>query len=126
MSRGALIVLGSGPGNGVAVASKFAAKGFSRIFLLSRNAKRLEDDRATVIAASGREDIRVDNIVTDISNQQSLARAFQQIDQENLTIECVFFNAARVEPSELLKFPVEEIERDFRVRNSWTAPERRD
>lgn len=115
MSRGALVVIGSGPGIGLSVASIFAAKGFSRIFLISRNASRLEDDKAGIIAASGKNDIRVDTVAADISDQQSLAKALQRIDEEKYVIECVFFNAARVEPSELLKFPVEEIELDFKA-----------
>ena len=115
MSRGALVVIGSGPGIALSVASKFAAEGFSRIFLISRNGSRLEDDKAAVIAASEKKDIHVDTIVADITDQQSLAKALQRIDEEKCVIECVFFNAARVAPSELLKFPIEEIERDLQV-----------
>ncbi|KAF2095259.1 NAD(P)-binding protein [Rhizodiscina lignyota] len=128
MDRGALIVIGSGPGIGRSVASAFASNGFTRIFLIRRNAQGLEDDKATVIATAGK-DIRVDTIVADISDQQALAKALQQIEEEKYVIECVFFNAARVEPSEMLKFPIEEIEHDFRTTNialyqtaQWAIP----
>jgi short-subunit dehydrogenase len=39
--RGSLVVIGSAPGIGLNVASTFAANGFSHIYLISRNEKRL-------------------------------------------------------------------------------------
>ena len=114
-TRGSLIVLGSGPGIGLAVASKFAASGFSHIYLLSRNAERLENDKATVVSASSSKDIHVDTIVTDLAKPESLAAAFKQIEQDGTPVECVFFNAARVGPSEMLKFPVESMDDDIKV-----------
>jgi len=129
MARGALVVIGSGPGIGLHVASKFAASGFNRIFLLSRNANRLEDDRRTVISASGRSDIHIQNIVADISSQESLANAFQEIEQTGVPVEVVFFNAARVETSEMPNFPIEEVDVDIKVSllalyqtSQWAVP----
>jgi hypothetical protein len=44
-----LVVIGCGPGIGVATAALFAAHSFNKIALIARNAQRLEDYRATVL-----------------------------------------------------------------------------
>ena len=46
-----LVVLGSGPGIGVAVARNFAVRSFSHIALVSRNAARLKEDQDQVYDA---------------------------------------------------------------------------
>lgn len=98
----------------MAVAAKFASHGFQHIILLSRNKERLENDKINVLAAANKN-ARVDTIGVDLSNQASLAKALQKIDELTTEVEVVLFNGARVEPSRLLEFPVEEIEADFRV-----------
>jgi len=109
-----VLVFGSGPGIGISVATNFASHGFDHIILLSRNAQRLEEDRKTV-AASIKSTARIDTVTVDLSDQESLKKALQQIDQLTSQIEVVFFNAARVGPSPLLEFPIEDLETDFRT-----------
>jgi NAD(P)-dependent dehydrogenase (short-subunit alcohol dehydrogenase family) len=119
--RGSLVVIGSGPGIGLNVASTFAANGFSRIYLISRNEKRLESDKATVLARSGRQNVNIETLSADISDIDSLRAALQKIDNRSYPVEAVFFNAARVEASSLLQYPIEEVERDFRVRPNFSC-----
>ncbi|KAK3078216.1 hypothetical protein LTS18_008135, partial [Coniosporium uncinatum] len=47
-----LVLLGSGPGIGVAVSSHFASHGFNTIIMISRDASRLRDDAKSVRAAA--------------------------------------------------------------------------
>jgi len=114
--RGALIVIGSGPGIGNHVAALFASRGFSRVVLIARNSERLQKDKEMVLDQVGKDSVSVDTIRCDISESSSLSEAIRQIDQLQISTECVFFNAARVAYSKLLEFPAEEIEQDFRVR----------
>jgi len=52
MSDRLIVVLGSGPGIGSQTAAHFAAQGFNRVALLSRNKQRLPEDAATIKNAS--------------------------------------------------------------------------
>ncbi len=47
-----LVVIGSGPGIGVATASLFAQKRSGKIALLARNASRLQEDKSSVLDAA--------------------------------------------------------------------------
>ena len=46
-----LVVLGSGPGIGVAIAKTFSVRGFTHIALVSRNEERLRKDEDAVLDA---------------------------------------------------------------------------
>lgn len=108
-----LVVLGSGPGIGVSTAKLFAQKHFSKIALVSRNVERLEKERTEVVQAADR-DVDVDTFATDIGDLAQLRQTLGKIEKLG-PIGCVFFNAARIRPSEILATSVEEIEEDFRV-----------
>ncbi|KAJ0418824.1 hypothetical protein BJY00DRAFT_173831 [Aspergillus carlsbadensis] len=111
-----LVLLGSGPGIGVSVASRFAQGHFSAVALVARNGEQLSKDRATVLSAAaeaGRE-VEVRTWQADIGDLDLLYKTLREIEAFG-AVECVYFNAARVGPSELLEFPVEGIDRDFRV-----------
>lgn len=114
-SRGALVVFGIGPGIGRAVTVKFASEGFSHIFILSRSEERLEKEKKEVLSSTSNKNVTIETITADISKPDSLSAALKKIDQSGQTVEVVFFNAARVEPSKLLEFPVEEMDRDWKV-----------
>jgi short-subunit dehydrogenase len=109
------VVFGSGPGIGISVASSFAVHGFNHIVLLSRNAERLQSDKNTILGQTGGTSVKIDTIQVDISDQSALKKALTKIDDLGGNIECIFFNAAKVAPSPLLEFPVEELELDFKV-----------
>ncbi|KAL2793513.1 putative NADP(+)-dependent dehydrogenase [Aspergillus keveii] len=111
-----LLLLGSGPGIGVSVASRFARSHFGAVALVARNAEQLSKDRATVLAAvaeAGRA-VEVRTWQADISDLSLLEKTLKEVEEFG-AVECVYFNAARVAPSPLLEFPVEKIEADFRV-----------
>jgi NAD(P)-dependent dehydrogenase (short-subunit alcohol dehydrogenase family) len=114
-----LVVIGSGPMIGVSTASLFAARKFSNIALVSRDPTRLSQDRDSVIAAAaaaGRTvDVRTWSV--DIKDTPAFAKALKEVETMG-PMSCVLFNAARVGPSEIFKFPEEEIIEDFKVRPS--------
>lgn len=115
-THGALVVVGSGPGIGVHVAAAFASHGFEKIILLSRNAARLIQDAESVKEKSG-SDASIHTVPTEIANTEELKKSLAEVDKvlEDTPLECVLFNAARVAPSKLLDFPVNEIEFDLNV-----------
>ncbi|TAQ90809.1 hypothetical protein B7494_g880 [Chlorociboria aeruginascens] len=103
-----LLVVGSGPRIGVAVASYFAIRKFDRIALISRDIGRLQNDRDKVLEA-----VRI--TLEEVKKMGSLG--------------CVVFNPARVGPSEMFGFGKEDIIKDFMTTNialyttaSWAFP----
>lgn len=112
MSQRTLLVIGSGPGIGRSLATTFASHGFNHIILMSRNRQRLEDDKSTVLSKAPKA--TVETLAVDISDPKALTSTLNTLNRLG-NVECVFFNAARVEPSKLLDFPAEQIESDFKV-----------
>ena len=111
-----LVVIGCGPGIGVATASIFAAHGFNKIALIARDAQRLEDCRATVLNTAKLAEREPDVKCWDVDITQSAAPNAVLIDVERMgQISCILFNAARVDPSEFFDFDAEELINDFRV-----------
>lgn len=114
-----LLMVGSGPGIGVAVASVFAQHQFDQVALLARNISQLQKDRDTVIAAAAKtgRNVNVKIWKIDIGDINALTKTLDEVRRFGIP-ECVYFNAARVGPSGLFEFPYEGIEEDFRVRVS--------
>ncbi|QDS74738.1 hypothetical protein FKW77_000988 [Venturia effusa] len=105
-----IVVFGSGPGIGRSVAQEFASNGFTHVILLARHHGRLHQDKTAVEKCV--KDIKVDVLTVDLSDKASLQETLTKIDSLSKEIECVFYNGARVAPSTLLEFPVEEMELD--------------
>ncbi|KAE9378631.1 putative NADP(+)-dependent dehydrogenase [Stipitochalara longipes BDJ] len=116
MSSDGLLVIGSGPGIGVTTASLFAQKKFTKIALIARDNSRLTKDRETILQAakSAGKTVEVQTWSVDITNSTSFKAVLKETEKF-ATFSCVFFNAARVEPSDLLSFPEEEILKDFKT-----------
>ncbi len=116
MTAKVLLLVGSGPGIGVSVASIFAQKNFDRIALLARDGNRLLSDKAAVekAAEAVQRQVTVKTWQVDITDFDAFKSTLEEVRQWNVP-DCVYFNAARVAPSELLKHPVDEIEKDLRV-----------
>ncbi|GFF60696.1 uncharacterized oxidoreductase YhdF [Aspergillus udagawae] len=130
MPNRTLLLIGSGPGIGVAVASLFAQQYFDNIALFARNPVQLEKDRETILAsaASINRSVTVQTWQVDIGDLRRLEEALAQVAQFG-DLECVYFNAARVAPSPVFEFPISGIEEDFRVSNlalyavaKWAMP----
>jgi short-subunit dehydrogenase len=112
-SSRSIVIFGSGPGIGRSVANEFASNGFNHVILLARNHARLHQDKIAVEKIS--TNVKIDTITVDLADKASLKEALSKIDLLTKEIECVFYNGARVAPSSLLEFPVEEMELDFKV-----------
>lgn len=125
-----LVILGSGPGIGVHIASHFAVSGFTHIALVSRSAARLAQDEDTVLSAIQERGYtcRVQTWSCDLSDLSELRRTLAEIGGFG-RLECVVFNAARVAGCAPLEESTEALERDFRVTNlalyevfKWAIP----
>lgn len=116
MASNGLLVIGSGPGIGVTTASLFAQKTFSKVALISRDKTRLSKDRDTILKAANaaHKTVEIEVWSVDITNTNAFTAVLKETEKF-ATFSCVLFNAARVEPSNLLTFPEEEILKDFKV-----------
>ena len=117
-----LLLLGSGPGIGVSVASAFAVRGFTHIALVSRHESRLKEDRDRVLDAIQERgySCQVKTWVCDIADLAALKGLLAEVETFG-SLECVLFNAARVAGKPPGEEAVEEIERDFRVSGFLTT-----
>ena len=125
-----LVVLGSGPGIGVGVASTFSVRGFTHIALVSRDKTRLVKDEDTILNAIQERGYSciVKKWSCDISQLDQLGKTLEEIEKFG-QVECVLFNAARVAGHPPLKESIEDIETDFRLTNlalyktaQWAIP----
>ncbi|KAK5070371.1 hypothetical protein LTR64_000042 [Lithohypha guttulata] len=117
-TKGALVVIGSGPGIGRTTAAHFASQGFQHIFLLSRNESRLAEDAKAVSAASSAA--KVETLQIDVAGDEaSLKKVFSEIDSKlkatGVPLEVVLYNAARVGPSKILEWEVKQLEEDLKI-----------
>lgn len=110
-----LVVIGSGPGIGVHVASHFASEGFSKIALLARSTEQLERDSAAVRMRSDHGHVDVRAYPVDVTDSAGLRAALGRVTDDLGPPEVVFFNAARVKPSILLEVGDEEMLYDFKI-----------
>ena len=109
-----LQVIASGPGIGIHVAIAFAKRDFSNVILVARNEEHLERDKERLIRIIGNHAVSVTTHQVDITDDARLRPLLAHI-AESINVDCIFFNAARVAPSQMFDFPLEEIKRDFDV-----------
>lgn len=111
-----LVVLGAGPGIGLAVAQGFSVRGFTHIALVSRNKERLAKDQESVYDAIQERgySCQVKTWACDLSDLESLSKVLGEIEGFG-GLECVLYNAARVAGGPPLEEKTEDIEKDFRV-----------
>ncbi|KAF8848993.1 NAD(P)-binding protein [Acephala macrosclerotiorum] len=123
-----LLLIGSGPGIGLATALRFASKKFSKVALISRDAKRLVTDRETVLSSVPAAEVKTWDV--DITETEKYKKVLKEVEEwSGEGVDCVIFNAARVAPSPVLEFPEEELLKDFAVTNialyttaQWALP----
>ncbi|KAF2158831.1 hypothetical protein M409DRAFT_71455 [Zasmidium cellare ATCC 36951] len=125
-----LLLLGSGPGIGISIASNFSVRGFTHIALVSRNTERLKQDQDTVLDAIQERgySCQVKTWTCDLSDFEQLERVLGEVEGWG-SLEVVVFNAARVAGKGPLEEGLEELERDFRLTNlalykvaQWAIP----
>lgn len=111
-----LVVLGSGPGIGVAIAQTFSVRGFTHIALVARNSERLKEDQDKVYDAIQERgySCQVKTWTCDMSDLDALKKTLGEIETFG-GLECVLFNAARVAGKPPLEENIMAIESDFRV-----------
>jgi NAD(P)-dependent dehydrogenase (short-subunit alcohol dehydrogenase family) len=110
-----IVILGSGPGIGVGVASHFASQSFGRVALISRNAERLKEDAETVKADSGKKDLQVKVYAVDVGNVLALEKTLRQVAHDLGPPEVVVYNAARLRQSKFGDVPAKQLTEDFQV-----------
>ncbi|KAK4553152.1 hypothetical protein LTR86_009682 [Recurvomyces mirabilis] len=112
-----LVVLGSGPGVGLATAKLFSKhRTFAKIAVVSRNPERLAKEAEEVEVAGGGK-VEVVAYPTDLGNIAQLRKTLARIEQLG-PVSTIFYNAARINPTEALATSVDELEEDFRITNS--------
>ncbi|KAF2667006.1 NAD(P)-binding protein [Microthyrium microscopicum] len=112
-----LIVLGSGPGIGVGVASHFASSTFTHIALVARTASRLSTDVSSVQAAAEHagKQVTVKAYPADLADTASLTTALESIKNDFGAPEVVIYNAARTGKSGLFEVDEERVLSDYKV-----------
>ena len=121
MSKGSLVVIGSGPGVGQTTAAHFANHGFKHVVLLSRDESRLAEDAKAVKAAG--DSITVDILSLDLSTDEAtikkaLSMVDEKVKQAGSSLEVLLYNAARVGPSKILEWDASGLEQDLKVRTT--------
>ncbi|KAJ4288829.1 hypothetical protein N0V88_007156 [Collariella sp. IMI 366227] len=109
-----ILVVGSGPGIGRAIATLFASKRYTNVALIARRADSLQAEQAAIEQATGSH-ITVKTYPVDITDSTALLKALDDADAALGKPECVFFNAARVLPSAFFEHDVKEIEYDLKI-----------
>ena len=95
MNSSVAVVAGAGPGLGRALAQRFIQGGM-RVALLARDAARL-----TALAASIGPEARP--LACDLTDPDAVHTAFDQVDRELGTPQCVIFNAGTYRPGTVLE-----------------------
>lgn len=95
----------------------FAKKGIEHVILLARNTERLQSSDAPFVSKASNS-VKVDTVRIDLADLDSIPSVLAQVDSltQGEDVEVVFFNAARIKPSEVLGVSVDEIHEDFKVR----------
>ena len=84
MNKGVCVVIGVGPGNGAAMATRFAADGY-RVVLCARDLQKLENIAASIPGSVP--------VAYDVQDTEAGCAAFEQIRQQLGPIEVLVYNA---------------------------------
>jgi NAD(P)-dependent dehydrogenase (short-subunit alcohol dehydrogenase family) len=109
------VVVGSGPGIGVATASKYASEGFN-VALLSRNPDRLLED-VTKVKSTAACNVQVRTFPVDVSDHVALKKTLGEVQQTLGSPEVVLFNVARIAPTVIGETSPEHLLEDFKARS---------
>ncbi|KAI0512576.1 NAD(P)-binding protein [Xylaria bambusicola] len=111
-----LVLIGVGPGIGRSVACLFASKRYNKVTLIARRAEQLKIEQAQIEAATEKShSVTVKTYAVDISDHTALTTTLIDAEASLGKPECVYFNAARVIPSQLLTHDVKDVEYDFKL-----------
>jgi short-subunit dehydrogenase len=105
-----LLLIGAGPGLGMAVARRFAAGGY-RVTLVARSADRL-GDLAESLADTGAQ---IDSIAADAGDPAALGARMAELFNEKDAPGLIVYNAVMAAPDKLLTSSVEHLQRAYAV-----------
>lgn len=105
---GTAIIVGAGPGLGLALARRFAEAGF-RVAAAARNGPRLDD----MLSAAGLDEAK--GYACDAADPLSVQQLFEQVRGDFGPPEVVVFNAGTFQPGSILEIDPLEFERCWRV-----------
>lgn len=88
------LLIGIGPGNGLALARRFGQSGFD-ILMVARNADKLSQYESELAS----EGIRAQGYATDISDASAFQRTLQNILTEHPTVDVMHYNASAYSPA---------------------------
>lgn len=111
-----LVLIGSGPGIGQAVAALFAAKRYNTVALVARRQAQLDVDRKVVESAA--PGVKVYTYVADVAESSQLKKALDGISADVKDVETVYFNPAIIRPSTIAEETEEALLYDFKVRSN--------
>lgn len=121
-----IVIVGTGPGIGLATATLFASRGFD-VALISRSAQRLREDVAEVQSAG--KGVKVRAFPVDVADYVALKKTLDSIHQKMGKPEVVVFNAARIAQTTIGETNPEDVLEDFKLTNigqyvaaSWALP----
>ncbi|ETS86218.1 hypothetical protein PFICI_00046 [Pestalotiopsis fici W106-1] len=109
-----LLVIGAGPGIGRSITTLFASNGYTNVALFARSGNGLAGEQKAVEESIGSNG-KVKTYQVDAADTEALAKALAEADADFGKPDCIFYNAARVRPSELLTHDLKEIEYDFKI-----------
>jgi len=110
-----IVILGSGPGIGVGVASLFASRTFTKVALLSRNTERLREDAESVRKAASKDAV-IKTFSIDLADTKAIERVLSEVEKELGAPEVVVYNASNVSGSRFFAYGEEGVEKDFKVK----------
>jgi short-subunit dehydrogenase len=105
-----LLLVGAGPGLGMAVARRFADGGY-RVTLVARSTDRL-GDLAAGLADTG---ARIDTVVADASDPEALGARMAELYNEAGAPGVIIYNAVIGAPDQLLSLSVEQLQTAYAV-----------
>jgi NAD(P)-dependent dehydrogenase (short-subunit alcohol dehydrogenase family) len=106
-----VVVVGAGPGVGMAVARRFAREGFA-VGLVARNEERLRGDVTAVLAAGA---VRAEAAVADVGDEQDLRAALAALRVALGAPDVLALNTSMFVPGGPLVSPPEDVLAGFRV-----------
>ncbi|MGP9837315.1 SDR family NAD(P)-dependent oxidoreductase [Arthrobacter sp. 179] len=110
MQKKLIAIVGAGPGVSAGVARRFGAEGFA-VVLLARSAEAL-DERVSELRAAG---IEAHSLVADVTDPESLRRAFATLESEYGTPDVLHYNAGAITVGTPLEVTASDVTHDFAV-----------
>ncbi|MDN5756901.1 MAG: SDR family NAD(P)-dependent oxidoreductase [Arthrobacter sp.] len=110
MQKKLIAIVGAGPGVSAGVARRFGAEGFA-VVLLARSAEAL-DERVSELRAAG---IEAHSLVADVTDPESLRRAFATLESEYGTPDVLHYNAGAITVGTPLEVAADDVSHDFAV-----------